>query len=65
MRMRFIWDAEKEAANRARHDLDFATAAKVFADPMPSPIMTRCIADMARIAGRPSDWRADCCSWSA
>lgn len=31
--MRFVWDSKKEAANRADHDLDFATAAKVFADP--------------------------------
>jgi uncharacterized DUF497 family protein len=31
--MRFVWDSEKEAANRDRHGIDFATAAKAFADP--------------------------------
>lgn len=31
--MRYVWDSEKEAANIRRHGIDFATAAKVFADP--------------------------------
>jgi uncharacterized protein len=31
--MRFVWDSDKEAINCARHDIDFATASHVFADP--------------------------------
>jgi uncharacterized DUF497 family protein len=30
---RFIWDAEKERANVARHGVDFRTAAGAFLDP--------------------------------
>lgn len=30
--MRFAWDAAKERLNIAKHGLDFATAAQVFAD---------------------------------
>lgn len=31
--MRYAWDSEKEARNLKRHGIDFATAAKAFADP--------------------------------
>jgi len=31
--MRFVWDAAKERANRARHGVDFTTAQQAFADP--------------------------------
>ncbi len=31
--MCYVWDSEKEAANLARHGVDFATATQVFADP--------------------------------
>ncbi len=30
--MRFVWDSDKEAINRDRHGIDFATAAQVFHD---------------------------------
>ena len=33
MPMSYVWDSEKEAINRERHGIDFATAAQVFADP--------------------------------
>jgi Ribonuclease toxin, BrnT, of type II toxin-antitoxin system len=32
-RMQFEWDANKQRANIAKHGIDFATAALVFADP--------------------------------
>jgi uncharacterized DUF497 family protein len=32
--MRWIWDADKDAANRAKHRLSFATAVRVFDDPL-------------------------------
>lgn len=32
--MRWIWDLEKAAANVARHGLSFATAERVFNDPL-------------------------------
>jgi uncharacterized protein len=31
--LRFEWDAEKNRVNRAKHGIDFRTAARVFADP--------------------------------
>jgi uncharacterized DUF497 family protein len=31
--MRFEWDAEKDRTNRAKHGIDFRTAARVFTDP--------------------------------
>ncbi len=31
--MRFVWDPDKEAANIAKHGIDFATAAQAFDDP--------------------------------
>jgi uncharacterized DUF497 family protein len=31
--MRFEWDAGKDRLNRAKHGIDFRTAARVFADP--------------------------------
>ncbi|MBA3700852.1 MAG: BrnT family toxin [Planctomycetes bacterium] len=31
--MRYVWDSDKEATNLKRRGIDFATAAKVFADP--------------------------------
>jgi uncharacterized DUF497 family protein len=31
--MRLEWDAVKDRANRTKHGVDFATAARVFADP--------------------------------
>ncbi len=31
--MKFTWDPQKEAANLARHGVDFTTAQKAFADP--------------------------------
>ena len=30
----FVWDGAKEAANIAKHGVDFTTAAKVFFDPL-------------------------------
>lgn len=33
MDMRFIWDAEKAARNRAKHRVSFELAMRVFADP--------------------------------
>jgi uncharacterized DUF497 family protein len=32
--VRFTWDSDKEAGNRARHGVDFSTAAAVFSDPL-------------------------------
>jgi len=32
--MLWIWDAEKDAANRAKHRLSFATAVRIFEDPL-------------------------------
>ena len=32
--MRWTWDADKDAANRAKHRLSFATAVRVFDDPL-------------------------------
>jgi uncharacterized DUF497 family protein len=31
--VRFVWDPDKEAANIAKHGIDFATAAQAFDDP--------------------------------
>jgi uncharacterized DUF497 family protein len=31
--MLFEWDADKDRANPAKHNMDFPTAARVFADP--------------------------------
>lgn len=31
--LEFEWDPDKEAANRRKHGVDFATAARVFDDP--------------------------------
>lgn len=32
--MRWVWDAAKDAANRRKHGLSFATAVHVFDDPL-------------------------------
>jgi len=32
--LRWIWDADKDAANRTKHRLSFATAVRVFDDPL-------------------------------
>ena len=32
--MRFEWDALKNLSNRAKHDIDFDTAQRVFGDPL-------------------------------
>jgi len=32
--MRWVWDADKDAANRAKHRLSYATAIRVFDDPL-------------------------------
>ena len=32
--MSWVWDADKDAANRAKHRLSFATAVRVFDDPL-------------------------------
>jgi uncharacterized DUF497 family protein len=32
--MRWVWDPDKDAANRAKHRLSFTTAVRVFDDPL-------------------------------
>ena len=32
--LRFGWDPDKDAVNVAKHDVDFATAARAFSEPM-------------------------------
>jgi uncharacterized protein len=39
--MEFQWDPSKDRVNRAKHGIDFATAARVFADPHVALIMDR------------------------
>jgi uncharacterized protein len=39
--VRFTWDPDKEARNKAKHGLDFSFAELVFADPMHAIVFDR------------------------
>ena len=39
--MRFVWDSDKEARNKAKHGLDFSFAEVVFADPLHAIVFDR------------------------
>lgn len=41
MAMRFSWDPDKEAKNKAKHGLDFSFAEAVFSDPLRAIIFDR------------------------
>lgn len=49
--MRVVWDPAKDAANRAKHGIDFETAQLVFEDP-------RCVTFVERVVDGEERWHA-------